>query len=512
MMQMNGKSTVRSTVNTKLLVAALMCVCVLLVSSGHADASLKITILYMNDPHAHYVPYRKAGGTGLIGGFARAATLIKKITERNRSEGRTTLTLMAGDLLTGTPFSTAWKGELGVSLMNRMQFTAMAAGNHEFDEGQEHLLLKLRPAMDFRLLSANILNESGQYVFERSMVEKIPSSRTKIFIFGLTTEQTSTSTHPENVKGLQFLNAIASARELLEGSSEHDLVIALTHLGVEGDKELAGSCPKIDLIVGGHSHTALFQPLQVNHTLVVQAGAYAEYLGRLDLDVIDGRIATYQGELIHLGEEIPEDQDISAIIDQYKSRMDSRLGEVIGKTEVFLDGRLSTVRSGKDSNLGKLIAFLMAQRLGTQVALLNGGAIRASLNTGDITRGDIYTVLPFSNHPVRLNLTGKDLRAILQRGADLHLGSGGKLQTFGVTYHTKNGKVVIDRVGDAAFNPEQTYSVAINDFLLAGGDGYELFKEKGRRAYQSPDLTSDLLIRFVMKTKVITPDTLVNDK
>ncbi|MEJ2716134.1 MAG: 5'-nucleotidase C-terminal domain-containing protein [Deltaproteobacteria bacterium] len=509
---MNGTSLVRSTVTTRLFVAGLMCVCVLLVYSGHADASLKLTILYMNDPHAHYAPHREPGGTALIGGFARAAALIKEITERNRAQGRTTLILMGGDLLTGTPFSTIWKGELGVSLMNRMQFTAMAVGNHEFDEGSEHLIRKLRPAMNFRLLSANIVNNAGQCVFERSMVKKVPSSPTKIFIFGLTTEETPTSTHPENVKGLRFLNAIASARELLAGSSDDDLVIALAHLGVDGDKELARSCPKIDLIVGGHSHTALFQPLQVNRTLIVQAGAYAEYLGRLDLEVVDGRIAAYQGALIHLGEDVQKDREISAIINRYEAGMDSRLSEVIGRTDVFLDGRLSTVRSGKESNLGRLIAFLMAQRLGTQVALLNGGAIRASLNTGDITRGEIYTVLPFPDHPVRLNLTGKNLQAVLQRSADLRPGSGGKLQTFGVTYHTNNGNVVIDRVGNAAFNPEEIYSVAINDFLLAGGDGYTLFKEKGRDAYQSPDLTSDLLIRFAIKGKVITSDTLVHDK
>lgn len=509
MKPMNGNNTSRSSLTATLFVAALMCVCVLLVLSGRARASFNITILYMNDPHAHYAPYKKAGGTGFIGGFARAATLIKKITERNRSEGRTTLTLMAGDLLTGTPFSTVWKGKLGVSLMNRMQFAAMAVGNHEFDEGRDHLLLKLRPAMNFPLLSANIVDEAGQYLFERSMVEKIPSLGTTVFIFGLTTEQTPTTTHPENVKGLRFLNAVASAKKLLRGSSDQDLVIALTHLGVEGDKELARSCPKIDLIVGGHSHTALFQPLKVNRTLVVQAGAYAEYLGRLDLDVIDGRIASYHGELIHLGEDVPKDKEISTIINNYKAKMDSRLSEVIGKTDVFLDGRLSTVRSGKESNLGKLIAFLMAQRLNTQVALINGGAIRSSLNTGDITRGDIYTVLPFPNHPVKLNLSGKDLQAVIQRSVDLPVGSGGKLQTFGVTYHMKNGNVVIDRVGDTSFNPEQPYSLAINDFLLAGGDGYELFKEKGRDAYQSPDLTSDLLIRFVMKRKVITPDTLL---
>jgi 2',3'-cyclic-nucleotide 2'-phosphodiesterase (5'-nucleotidase family) len=394
-----------------------------------------------------------------------------------------------------------------------MQFTAMAVGNHEFDEGRDNLLLRLRPAMHFHLLSANIVNETGGYAFERSMVVKTPSSRTKIFIFGLTTEQTPTSTNPENVKGLRFLNAVATAKEILADASEHDLIIALTHLGVEADVELAESCPKIDVIVGGHSHTALCQPRvhrKVNRTLIVQGGAYAEYLGRLDLHVVDGRIASYEGKLIRLGEDVPQDKEIAAIINQYQSKMDSRLSEVIGKTEVFLDGRLSTVRSDKPSNLGKLIAFLMAQRVGTQAALINGGAIRASLNSGEITRGDIYTVLPFSNHPVRLDLIGKDVQAALQRSADLKQGSGGKLHTFGIAYHLKNGNVLIDRIGDAAFNPEATYSVAINDFLLAGGDGYTIFKEKGRGAYKSPDLLSDLLIRFVMKTKVISADSLVN--
>src|SRR5208283_345582 len=127
--------------------------------TGTVPAALKLTILYMNDPHAHYLPYEEKDAAGLIGGFAKAQTVMADIQTRNRVEGRHTIVFLAGDLLMGTPFSTAFKGRLGVKLMNEMKFTAMVVGNHEFDYGKENLLLNLRPVMQFPLLSANTKTE-----------------------------------------------------------------------------------------------------------------------------------------------------------------------------------------------------------------------------------------------------------------------------------------------------------------------------------------------------------------
>jgi 5'-nucleotidase / UDP-sugar diphosphatase len=497
----------RSKLNLSVILALLFS-CLIMVGASQAADALKLTILHMNDPHAHYLPYAEAEVQGLIGGFARAQTVLKEVQAQNKAEGRHTLILLGGDLLMGTPFSTAFKGKLGVTLMNKMKFNAMTVGNHEFDYGQDNLLADLKPLMEFPLLSSNTRTSSGQNVFQGVLEKKYPPSNTTVVIFGLTTTDTPTTTHPDNVKGLVFDDPIATAKGILDRVGEKDLVIALTHLGVDEDKKLAEACPKIDVIIGGHSHTAIFEPIKVNQTVISQAGAYARYVGKLDLDVVDGKITNYKGELIELTPAIKEDQEIAAIISEYKAQLDAGLGKVIGKTEVFLEGTRRSVRSGKETNLGRLISYNMAVNSLSDVAILNGGAIRGSIKEGDITLNDVYTVLPFPDTVVKMNLSGEDIVAVLQRGAELEPGSGGKLQTFGFTYTTEGSKVKIDAIRGQPFDPAKIYSVATNDFLAAGGDGYKVFKEKGKNLYNSGPVLSDLLINYISEKKVITQEML----
>jgi 5'-nucleotidase / UDP-sugar diphosphatase len=483
---------------------ALLISFLFLAGASQAADTLKLTILHMNDPHAHYLPYAESEVQGLIGGFARAQTVLNEVQARNRAEGRHTLILMGGDLLMGTPFSTAFKGKLGVRLMNKMKFEAMTVGNHEFDYGQDNLLVDLKPLMEFPLLSSNTRTSSGQNVFHGVLEKKYPESNTTVVIFGLTTTDTPTTTHPDNVKGLVFDDPIAIAKRILDRVGEKDLIIALTHIGVYEDKKLAEACPKIDVIIGGHSHTAIFEPMKVNQTIISQAGAYARYVGKLDLDVVDGKITKYKGELIELTSAVKEDPEIAAIIAEYKAQLDVGLSKVIGKTEVFLEGTRRSVRSGRETNLGLLIAYNMAVNSRSDVAILNGGAIRGSIKEGDITLNDVYTVLPFPDTVVKMNLSGEDIIAVLQRSAELEQGSGGKLQTFGLTYTLDGDRVTIEKVRGQKFDPGKTYSVATNDFLAAGGDGYKVFKEKGKNLYNSGPVISDVLINFVSEKKVIT--------
>jgi len=469
-----------------------------------ADQALKLSILHMNDPHAHYLPYAEKGMEGPFGGFAKAQTVIKAMEDQSRTEGRETLKLFAGDLLMGTPFSTAFKGELGVKLLNRMGFAAMAVGNHEFDYGQENLLQKLRPAMSFPLLSANIRTESGSYLFERVLERKGSQVPTRVVIFGLTTDETPVSTHPRNVEGLVFDDPVKTAVDLLASYDDRDLIIALTHVGVEEDKKLAEACPKIDVIVGGHSHTALSAPLKVRDTIIVQAGAYAKFVGKLDLEAVDGKIIRYDGRLVTLTKDTAEDPQMASIIEEYKSRLDASLQTLIGKTDVDLEGTRSAVRSGKETNLGKLITYNMAANSKADAALINGGAIRAGIPAGPITLNDVYTVLPFGDTVVRVGLLGQDLETVLQRNISLEEGSGGRLQTFGLAYRVEHGNVKIDKVGAKDFDRATTYHVATNDFLAAGGDGYATLKEKGKDIWNTSTLLSDIVIDYIKAKKVIT--------
>jgi 5'-nucleotidase / UDP-sugar diphosphatase len=499
-----------NTVNRRSALIAILSALALLfvgfapVAAAPSDHVLKLTILHMNDPHGHYAPYKSGNYSGLIGGFAKAEAVMADVATKDKAEGRHTLILMAGDLLTGTPFSMVFKGTLGVELMNKMKFDAMVVGNHEFDYGQDNLLNNLKPIMKFPLLSANIRTTGGKHPFESIFEKKFPGTDTKIEIFGLTTQETPITTHPKNVKGLVFDDPIATAKGILKHVGPKDLVIALTHLGIQEDKKLAAACPRINVIIGGHSHTELLEPVKVGNTIIGQAGAYAKYVGRIDLDVKDGKIKKYSGGLILLDDKIKEDPEIAAIIENHQQQMSSNLQKVIGKSDVVLQGNEWAVRSGKTTNLGRLIAYLLASSAGTKAAVMNGGGIRESIKQGDVTLGDVYTVLPFSNTVVKMDLIGADLLAALQRSADLPKGNGGKLQTYGIDYSVKGGKVRIRRIACKPFEPEKTYSVATNDFLMAGGDGYSIFKNKGKNSYDTGKQVADLLIDFIKDERVIT--------
>ncbi len=393
---------------------------------------------------------------------------------------------------------------MGQKLLTKMKFDAMVVGNHEFDYGY-HLLKKFNLESDFRILSANIVDKEGRKPFKEFFIKRFEGKDLQIVIFGLTTPSTVYTTHPKNVRSLKFLDPIETANKVLNQFHEEDLIIALTHLGVEDDKKLAEACPKIDLIVGGHSHTKIEQPLKINKTLICQAGAYAEFVGKIDIDVENGQIIKFNGELIRLTEEFEEDEKIASLIEKFKKKVDIRFEKKVAESKVFLDGEKGSVRS-KETNLGKLICKVMRINVTADLALMNGGGIRASIQKGDIKLKDIYTVLPFDSTLVTINLKGKYLLEALQRSADLKSGDGGKLHTSGITYTNKKGKIEISMIRKEKFDPEKNYKIALPNFIAEGGDGYVIFQEKGEDFVDTGLIIRDALIDYIKKRKVLTEE------
>ncbi len=475
------------------------------------SGSLKLTILYMNDAHGHYSSEKQANGQ-TVGGFAKAMTLIEKIRKSNEREGRDTLILMAGDLLTGTAYSAVFKGELGVRLMNMMGFSAMVVGNHEFDFGLPNLLKRLKPAMKFPLLSANTLDKDGKQVFRPYMIKRFRGQKAKILILGLTTEKTPELTHPKNVKGLIFEDPVKVAQKIIQEQGQDKFVIALTHLGLEKDKKLGILCPGIDVIIGGHSHTSVFDPIKLNGTLVCQAGAYSNYLGRLDMNVVNGQIEKYEGQLLRLDENVPDDPRITSVVEKYKAKMSPFFNEVIGSSDVSLDASLSAVRSSSSNRLATLVAYVMAEAVGAEAGIINGGGIRDGIKIGSITNSSIYSVLPFQNLVMKVMMKGSDLESVLRRSLDLPERSGGKLQVYGIKYEVHNNSLSVKEVGSKKFNPNDYYSLAISDFLLAGGDGYQQFASKAKSVYPYGLSVNQIFCDFIKKNKVISESLLESIK
>ncbi len=469
--------------------------------------SFKLTIIYMNDTHGRYSSEKDSSGLS-TGGFAKAATVIEGIRKTCELEGRTTITLLAGDMFSGTAYSAVFKGKLGVRLMNAMRFSAMSVGNHEFDYGLPNLMKRLRPAMKFPLLSANIRYADGKTVFKPYVVEKLPDKKCGILILGLTTENTPELTHPRNVNGLAFDDPVNITRQIVENHGKNKFIIALSHLGVEKDKKLGLLCPGIDVIIGGHSHTALFEPVKLGNTLVCQAGAYSQYVGRLDLDVKDGHIENYKGELIKLDGTVEENPRIRSILQKYSSTMAPFFSKIVGSSAIGLDGSLSAVRSSRPNPLGTLVAYVMAKAVNAEAGIINGGAIRDGLRIGPITNADIYGVLPFQNLVVKVALRGDAIQTVLRRSLELPDRSGGKLQTYGFKYEVSSGEIQIKEVGSKPFRPEEYYSVALTDFLLAGGDGYTTLGAKGKTVVPDGSSLNQIFADFIKDKKEINQNLL----
>ena len=466
---------------------------------GLAWADARITILHFNDFHGQLLPFEEhRGDEATVGGMARIAALVKEIRGENARQGIPCLFLEAGDMLQGTVMSSQFRGEPDFRCLNQMKLDAMVLGNHEFDFGQANLRRLIKLAR-FPMLAANVKGLPGI----KGWIVKA-RGKLRVGIIGLVTKDTPVQTDPRNVAGLEFLDPIETARSLVpKVRQQADLVIALTHLGYEVDRELAEAVPGIDVIIGGHSHTLLEHPVAVGGTLICQAYCQGAYLGRLDLSVEEGKIADCQGRLIKIDQSIPEDKKIAALVNRWNSQLSESLKQVIGEAQVPLVGDRELVRS-QETNLGNLITDVLRSAGKAEVAFINGGTIRASIDAGPITTEELLSALPFRNTLVTMDLTGAQIEEVLNRSASLAPGDGGFLQVSGVSFVIRGKQAADLRIGGQPLAADRTYRVAITDFLAVGGDGYQTFQQ-GKNSVDSGNQINDVFIRYLQQEKTVAP-------
>lgn len=435
-----------------------------------------LRILYVNDFHGFAEPYKPLGSDKLQGGIAYLAGEVGRL----RAE-RPSLLLAAGDMIQGNNWTNFFKGESAIEVMNAMRFDAMVVGNHEFDFGKDVLRKRIAEAK-FPVLGANV---EGLGLLKPYVVKEIDGLR--VGIIGVVTEDTPVATHPRNIAGLKFVSPSESVlRYVGELKGRVDVIIVLSHIGYAADRALAGSVKGIDVIVGGHSHTKLDRPVTVGDTIIVQAWEHAKALGVLDLSVEDGKVAGFTGRLDEIFPSSgKEDKTVMAIVDRYENKTDAVFGEVIGTAGVDLDGE--NVRK-RETNLGDLIADIMRQMSGADAAIINGGGIRTSIHRGPIRVKDVYSVLPFDNYVVAVKLTGARLRQALEHGVSaVEQGEGRFPQVSGIAFSFDPSAPAGSRVREIAvegrpLDAGREYSVATNDFLAAGGDGYKVFGDAVRES------------------------------
>jgi len=470
-------------------------------TAGTATAPVSgkhITILHTNDTHAHVVANDKEMG------FAKLAGII----DQYRASNPNTLLLDDGDTVHGTTFATLVNGESIVKVINKLRYDAMVPGNHEFNYGWKHLV-ELSKEIQFPVLSANIKQTDGTRLFKPYVIKDVDG--VKIGIIGLTTPETAYKTNPKNVEGIQFTDPAAEAKAAVdEIRSKVDVVVVLGHLGQDASSKdtslkVVKEVPGIDIFIDGHSHTVLEKGLvSDNGTLIASAGEYTKYLGVVDLWVDGGKVTQKQAKLIDSTQavDVQPDAEIAALIASIQKDQEPILKEVVTQTSVDLEGAREKVRAS-ETNLGDLLTDAMRDVSGADVALTNGGGIRASIKTGTVTKGDIITVLPFGNQIVTLKVKGSDIQAALENGtASYPEPSGGFPQVSGISFKidtsaAKGSRVHSILIGGKTLDPEATYTLATNDFTAVGGDQYTMFAKYPQAGmFGSLD---EALIRYMQK-------------
>lgn len=471
--------------------------------AGAAAGATTITIFHTNDTHGRLEEDSSAGM-----GFAKIATYVKQYEATNPN----TLLLDAGDTFHGTTVATLVRGESVADILNAVGYDAMTTGNHDYNYGYQRLV-ELAGMVDFPVLCANVHKADGSRLFTPYVINDVGG--VKVAIFGLATPETTYKTHPKNVEGLTFADPVEEAKTVvaeLEGKA--DVVIALAHLGMDAGSavkstDVAEEVPGIDLIVDGHSHTVLEQGKLVGDTLIVSAGEYDEYLGKVELTVEGGKVTAEKASLITKADSasVTGDQAVLEIVNVVKASQKEVLAEVIGKTAVKLEGAREMVRK-QETNLGDLIADSMVYVSGADAAFANGGGIRATIDAGEITKGQVVTVLPFNNYIVTKKVSGADIKAALELGVSLYPAlAGGFPQVSGMTYTFDPSKPVGQRIvavtiGGKPVDENKSYVLACNDFMAAGGDGYTMFSDDAI-ANEFPAL-DEALITYVKAVGTVT--------
>ena len=475
--------------------------------SAFAEDAKELVILHFNDTHARVKSVEKDGVvTGV--GFDRIAQYKQDLLKENPN----VLMLDAGDTLHGQPIATLSQGESIVKILNLMGIDAFTPGNHDFNYGFARLQ-ELEKMMNFPIVSANVMDKSGKEVFKPYVIKEMDGF--KVGIFGLSTPETSYKTNPKNVETIDFTDTIAAAKKSVEALEKEnvDVIIALTHLGLDqGDDtsdKVAEAVDGIDLVIDGHSHTTLEEGRMVKNTLIASTGEYDKAFGIVTLKIANGEVTEKSAKLMAAADtkDIVPHPDVVALLADIDKGLNEILSEKIGTSTVMLDGARENVRT-KETNFGQLVADAMLDATGAEVALTNGGGIRASIEAGDITKNHIVTSFPFGNYLVTKEVKGKDIKAALEHGLSKYPEqNGGFPHVAGITFtfNTANpaGSRVSDlMIGGSPVDMEKAYLFVTNDFMAAGGDDYTMLKPYATvNEYAAFD---EILVNYIKKMGTIS--------
>lgn len=486
-------------------------------SGTGALAADRIQILHTNDIHGRLDAtdtVQSGSGAFSQGGLVALAQQVEKL--RARAPGRTLL-VDGGDAWQGTYISNENRGQAVAQIMTLLGYDAQTLGNHDLDWGQDVLRQRTREA-SFPFLCANCADASGavpEYLRPYAVKDL---GIVKVAMIGLILPGAATIIKDTSVAGLRFLPLADSVRRYLpEMKQQADLIVAITHVGLEplvfeGDRALAAAVPDLDVIVGGHSHTALRAATSVGKTIIVQAGAFAANLGDLEL-VIDPltkkvkEAPTRSVELIPVvslkGPQSDLVKQVQAIVDDRKALGRKYTERVVGRVASSLENPRA------ECGLGNMIADALLeygrlQNWKSDVSFYNMAGVRAPLAAGDVTYGQLYQVLPFTNVVMSVEMTGRQLRAVFEAAS----GTSGRLHVGGARYSYRFENPTGQRlrtvtVGGAPLDDAALYRIVTIDYLFGGGDGHSEFKEATNVIYG--DVEVDVVAAYMSAHSPLDP-------
>ncbi|SDF61020.1 bifunctional metallophosphatase/5'-nucleotidase [Sulfitobacter delicatus] len=502
---------------------------VLALSTGMAAAEYNLTILHTNDFHARFEPISKYDGpcssedNGEGKCFGGSGRLMTAITEaRDRAEN--SILVDGGDQFQGTLFYTHYKGMLAAEMMNNMGYDAMTVGNHEFDDGPE-VLRGFMDAVEFPVLMSN-----GDVTNEPLLADKLAKSTViekggeQIGLIGLTPQDTHELASPgDNVTFSDPVAAVQGEVDLLAAKGVNKIIV-LSHSGYSVDQKVAAETTGVDVIVGGHTNTLLSNtneraegpyPTMVGETAIVHAYAYGKFLGELNVTFDDeGNITKAEGEPLIMDAAVTEDQPTVDRIAEAAKPLEEIRNRVVAETSEAIDGERGSCRA-QECSMGNLVSDAMLDRVkdqGIDVAISNSGGLRASIDAGEVTMGEVLTVLPFQNTLSTFQVSGATLVEALENGVSQHEEQAGRFpQVAGMSFafdpKAEPGSRISDvMIGDAPIDPEKTYGVVSNNYVRNGGDGYAMFKDAENAYDYGPDL-ADVTAEYLAKDGTYTPYT-----
>ena len=507
----------------------LLSAAALSLTAGMASADYTITILHTNDFHARFEPISKYDGPcgaedntagECFGGTARLVTAIQEAKARTNNA----ILVDGGDQFQGTLFYSYYKGQMAAEMMNKLGYDGMTVGNHEFDDGPE-VLASFMSAVNFPILMSN-----ADVSAEPLLADKLAKSTVikrggeKIGLIGLTPEDTDELASPgDNVKFSDPVTAVQGEVDRLTAMGVNKIIV-LSHSSYAIDQKVAAETTGVDVIVGGHSNTLLSNtneraegpyPTMVGNTAIVQAYAYGKYLGELNVTFDDaGNITQATGEPILIDAAVAEDAETVARISEMAAPLEEIRDKIVADTAEPIGGDRAVCRA-QECSMGNLIADAMLARVadqGVSVAIQNGGGIRASIDVGQVTMGDVLTVLPFQNTLSTFEVTGAVLVEALENGvSQVEEGAGRFPQVAGMTFAfdaaAPAGSRVSDvMIGGAPVDMEKAYGVVSNNYVRNGGDGYAMFKTAAKAYDFGPDL-ADVTAEFLAANAPYKPYT-----